>query len=63
MAGRVAEEVYSHFAVFSRSLLLVGYIVLFVVATHAFVVREKEPTLVRRIVDEYQASAPRRAEA
>ena len=42
-------------AMFYRSLPLLGYLGLFLVATHAFVVWYEEPTLERLFGDEYRA--------
>lgn len=42
-------------AIFYRSLPLLGYIGVFLLGAHAFVVRYEEPTLARLFGDDYQA--------
>lgn len=42
-------------AIFYRSVPLLGYLGVFLVATHVFVVRYEEPTLSRLFGDDYQA--------
>jgi protein-S-isoprenylcysteine O-methyltransferase Ste14 len=46
-------------AIFYRSLPLLGYVGLFLLATHAFVVWYEEPTLARLFGDDYQAYCAR----
>lgn len=42
-------------AIFYRSVPLLGYLGVFLIATHVFVVRYEEPTLGRLFGDDYQA--------
>ncbi len=42
-------------AIFYRSVLLLGYLGVFLIATHLFVLRYEEPTLGRLFGDDYQA--------